>query len=102
MPVDSTTEEQELLETLGKVEALYGIRPYRYRRQRHTTVMARVPRRFLDETLWPEFNQLNDVLRSYLQRVTERVIKASIYAEDAEAEVRNEPAALADGRGAPR
>jgi hypothetical protein len=25
----------------------YGIRPYRYPRQRHTTVMARMPRRFL-------------------------------------------------------
>jgi hypothetical protein len=76
----------------------YGIRPYRYRRQRHTTVMARVPRKFLDETLWPEFKQLNEVLRSYLERVTERVIKASIYAENSEAEVRSEPAALADGR----
>ena len=80
----------------------YGIQPYRYRGQRRTTVMARVPRGFLDETLWPEFNQRNAVLRSYLERVTERVIKASIYADDAEAEVRNEPAALADGRQAPR
>jgi hypothetical protein len=154
MPLSTTTEEQELLETLKKVEALfggttfagertaaaeaierirerlrnvqatqppeeftfsmpdswsrrlftallmrYGIQPYRYRGQRRTTVMARVPRKFLDETLWPEFSQLNDVLRSYLERVTERVIKASIYADDVEAEVRNEPAALADGRG---
>ncbi len=29
----------------------YGIRPYRYSGQRYTTVMARVPRRFVDETL---------------------------------------------------
>ena len=31
----------------------YGIRPYRYRRQRHTTVTSMVSRRFVDETLWP-------------------------------------------------
>src|SRR3954471_3726366 len=37
----------------------YQIRPYRYRSQRHTTVMARVPRKFLNEVLWPEFQELN-------------------------------------------
>ena len=39
----------------------YGIEPYRYRRQRYTTVMARVPKSFLDTTLWPEFEQLSEV-----------------------------------------
>jgi hypothetical protein len=29
----------------------YGIRPFRYSRQRHTTVMAVVPKTFVDETL---------------------------------------------------
>ena len=29
----------------------YGIKPYRYRNQRHTTVMARVSRRFVQERL---------------------------------------------------
>src|SRR5512138_501765 len=33
----------------------YGLKPYRYRRQRHTTVMLRVPERFVRDTLWPEF-----------------------------------------------
>ena len=32
----------------------YGIRPYRYRGQRRTTVMARLNRRFVNDTLWPE------------------------------------------------
>ena len=43
----------------------YGIRPYRYVGQRHTTVMARVPRGFVDQTLWPEFVELDEVLRRY-------------------------------------
>src|SRR6185369_6234651 len=33
----------------------YQIRPYRYRGQRYTTIMARVPQRFVNEVLWPEF-----------------------------------------------
>ena len=52
----------------------YGIRPYRYKRQRHTTVMARVSKRFVDDTLWPEFQEISDTLRSYLSDVTDRVV----------------------------
>jgi hypothetical protein len=65
----------------------YDIRPYRYYRQRRTTVMARVPRRFLDETLWPEFQELSDTLREYLKEVTDRVISEGVYADSSEVEV---------------
>jgi len=65
----------------------YGIRPYRYYRQRHTTVMAKVPRRFVDETLWPEYTELNSVLCSYLEEMTERVISHGIHEDSSEAEV---------------
>ena len=57
----------------------YGISPYRYSGQRYTTVMALVPKSFVDETLWPEFTQLNDVLCSYLEATTERVIRQDAY-----------------------
>lgn len=72
----------------------YDIRPYRYARQRYTTVMARVPRRFLDETLWPEFEELNQTLRSYLEEMTERVIRESIAPDTSDAEVRPGQAGL--------
>jgi hypothetical protein len=65
----------------------YGIRPYRYPRQRRTTVMARVPRSFVDETLWPEFKELSSTLHGYLNEVTERVISEGIYTDHSEAEV---------------
>src|SRR5262245_56301720 len=45
----------------------YELTPYRRRGQRHTTVMLKVPRRFVDETLWPEFRELSETLRSYLE-----------------------------------
>ena len=65
----------------------YSINPYRYSRQRRNTVMARVPRRFVDETLWPEFLELSKVLKSYLDEMTERVISEGVHADPAEEDV---------------
>lgn len=72
----------------------YGIRPYRYRRQRRTTVMARVSRRFVDETLWPQFEAISDTLRSYLDEVTDQVISEVLHADVSEATVMEEPKQL--------
>ncbi len=65
----------------------YNIRPYRYYRQRYTTVMARIPKQFLDETLWPEYQELNATLRQYLDEVTTRVVSEGVYADSSEAEI---------------
>lgn len=78
----------------------YEIRPYRYSGQRYTTVMARLPKRFADETLWPEFVQLSDALEHYLEAVTNRLIKTAIFPDSADAETRAKPAALSDLRDA--
>ena len=72
----------------------YGITPYRYKRQRYTTVMARVSKKFVDETLWPEFEEFSDSLRSYLSEVTERVVSQVICADSSEAEVVADPSQL--------
>jgi hypothetical protein len=76
----------------------YGLQPYRYRGQRYTTVMARVPRSFVDETLWPEFVELDDVLKKYLADVTDRVIREAIFEDSSEAEERPRAAAIEDRR----
>ena len=73
----------------------YGIRPYRYYRQRHTTVMADVPARFVDETLWPEFEELDETLRGYLEEITNRVISEVVCTDSSEAEVRDDAANMA-------
>ncbi|MBL9128333.1 MAG: hypothetical protein JNL97_11825 [Verrucomicrobiales bacterium] len=72
----------------------YQIHPYRYPRQRRTTVMARVPPRFVDEVLWPEFKELNRVLRQYLADVTERVIAQGLEPDASDVEERREPQSL--------
>jgi hypothetical protein len=40
----------------------YGLGPYRYSRQRRTTVMLHAPESFLREVRWPEFGALNEAL----------------------------------------
>jgi len=72
----------------------YGINPYRYPRQRYTTVMAKVSKRFVDETLWPEYQAFASNLRSYLDEMTERVVAEVIHADTSEATVREEGAQL--------
>lgn len=65
----------------------YEIRPYRYPRQRRTTVMARVSRRFVDETLWPEYQEIDKTLRAYLSEVTDRVVREVLSGDGSEADV---------------
>lgn len=65
----------------------YNIQPYRYYRQRHTTVMAKVSKTFVDETLWPEFQELDKVLESYLDDITNKIISESIHGDSSEVEV---------------
>ncbi|MCY1073138.1 hypothetical protein [Archangium lansingense] len=59
----------------------YRLEPYRYRGQRRTTVMVRVPERFVKETLWPQYQQLAATLRGWLDEVADRVIREVLQAE---------------------
>jgi len=59
----------------------YDLTPYRYRGQRYTTVMVKVSKRFVDETLWPQYQQISETLRTYLSEVTDRVV-SQVLSED--------------------
>jgi hypothetical protein len=63
----------------------YGLEPYRYKRQRYTTVMVRVPPSFVDKTLWPEYRELRSALDEYLNEATERIIREEVYGDAGEA-----------------
>lgn len=63
----------------------YGVEPYRYKRQRYTTVMVRIPRSFANNTLWPEYLELKAALDEYLNDATERIIREEVYRDVAEA-----------------
>lgn len=74
----------------------YGIKPYRYYRQRRTTVVARVPRSFMDQTLWPEFTEIDRLLQTFLTDITRKIIAEHVSGDLGEVEVRagGPPAAL--------
>lgn len=72
----------------------YAVRTYRYRGQRRSSLMAKVSEGFVNQTLWPEFEQLSSVLREYLNEVTERVIAEAIHQDTSEAQEVPEPAQL--------
>jgi len=66
----------------------YGLEPFRYKGQRYTTLIIRAPRTFVDNTLWPEFRELQSVLHSYLNEATERIIREEVYGDAGEAKER--------------
>ena len=69
----------------------YTLMPYRYSRQRYTTVMVKAPKSFVDKTLWPEFQKINSELANYLQEVTDRVVKRVLHEDSSDAVVVEQP-----------
>ena len=63
----------------------YGLKPYRLHRQRRTTVMLKTPKAFVDQVLWPEFQELDEALRRYLSEVTARIIRDEVHKDVSEA-----------------
>ncbi len=72
----------------------YGFKPFRYVRQRYTTVMVKAPPRLFEDMVWREFNDLHEDLADYLDETTERLIRQTIHADAADAECAAEPPGL--------
>ena len=53
--------------------------------------MVQVPKTFVDETLWPEFQKISSELDTYLQDVTDRVVKNVLHEDCSDAVVVEEP-----------
>ena len=69
----------------------YGLRPFRHPRMHRQTVMIKGPKSFIEQTLWPEFQELNAALEAYLSEITEKVIREEVHGETGEAEEVDEP-----------
>jgi len=63
----------------------YGLEPFRYKRQRYSTVLVRAPGSFVRQTLWPEYQELRTALNNYLNEATERIIREEVYGDAEEA-----------------
>ena len=74
----------------------YGLKPYRERGQRSSSVMLRAPKTFQDKTLWPEYLALSKELDAHLDELTTRVIREAICDDVSEA-AETPPKALPEG-----
>lgn len=72
----------------------YGLEPYRYRRQRHTTLIVRASERFLKTTFLPQFDKMSDTLYEHLDAVTERVLADVLNSDQSDAAVIDTPQQL--------
>lgn len=59
----------------------HGLSPYRYARQRRTTVMVRAPERRFDETVWSEFSVLLTELTLYIEDTVDHLIAHAMRAD---------------------
>ena len=68
----------------------YGLEPYRYKGQRYTTVIVRAPRSFIQNTLWPEYLELQAALHAYLNDATDRIIREEVFGDSTDARERTD------------
>ena len=52
----------------------YGVKPYRYYRQKYTTVMVRINEDFLNKVLWKEYLEYSELLGKLVEEITDDLI----------------------------
>jgi methanogenic corrinoid protein MtbC1 len=60
----------------------HGLKPYRYYRQKYTTVMVRVTKDYLDNYLWEEYLEYSRILTSLVDDITFDLISKIYKVED--------------------
>jgi hypothetical protein len=73
----------------------YGLKPFRYARIKRQTVIVKAPRTFLKRTLWLQFVEIDTALTSYLDDITDKVIREEVHGEAGDAGEIAEPRAIA-------
>ena len=72
----------------------YGIRPFRHRRMHRQSIFLKAPKTFVEQVLWPEFQELDAALIAYLSEITEKLIREEVHRDTADAEEIDEPARI--------
>lgn len=65
----------------------YGVKPYRYKRQKYTTVMVNINEDFLNEVLWAEYLKYSEHLEDLVEDVTNELIR-KIHGDEEETIIR--------------
>ncbi len=75
----------------------HGVQPYRYPRQRRTTVMLRAEASQLNDVILPQFNELEEELYTYVDDLTDHLI-ANGMGSDGDDTTMEAPRALTEGK----
>lgn len=81
---EATTELQFSLDDAWGVKLFlaicrkHGIQPYRYPRQRRTTLVVNAPRRVIEEVIVPEYRALREELIGYFNDTLDQLISGSM------------------------
>ena len=62
------------------------LRPFRHPRTHRQSIIINAQQSFMEQVLWPEFNELNAALIAYLSEITAQVIREKMHKETGEAE----------------
>lgn len=99
----TTTEQEKVVETKFSISDTWsrqlfialcrrhGLHPFRYRRMHRQSIIVRAPQSFVEEVLWPQFEELSAALTAYLADITEKVIREEMHGETGEADEVDEP-----------
>jgi hypothetical protein len=60
----------------------YGLKTYRYSRQKYTTTMTQISPAMMDELLWPEYKKYSAMLQELIQEVLDTVLNTIEKDED--------------------
>jgi hypothetical protein len=58
------------------------------------SILIKAPQSFMEQVLWPEFQELNAALIAYLSEITQKVIREEVHKETGEAEEIDEPSRI--------
>jgi len=50
------------------------------------SIVIQAPQSFINQVLWPEFQELNTALTDYLSEITDRVIREEVHGETSDAD----------------
>lgn len=59
----------------------HGVRPYRYPRQRRTTVLVRTREHAFDRSVWAEFSRLQTALEVYFEETVDHLIAHEMHSD---------------------
>ncbi len=77
-----TTQDMWHKQLFAAICHKHGLKPYRYYRQKYSTVMVNASKPFMDEVLWQEYLKYSKILEDIVDEITLQIISKIHKTED--------------------